>query len=88
MFSQMRSSKSESFREIERKIKEKFTYLNNKAFEYFISNVRGQTDSEERVRYDKVSPNFHINLFDSTVMAVKQAIIARDKKNKLVTWFD
>ncbi len=79
--------KSEAFREIERKIKEKkFTYLSSKAFEYCISNVKANEDAEERVRFEKVGENFRIDLFDSTVVAVKQAIIARDKKTKLNTW--
>jgi phage terminase large subunit-like protein len=80
--------KSEAFREIERKIKErKFTYLTNKAFEYCISNVKAVEDAEERVRFEKVGDNFRIDLFDATVVAVKQAIIARDKNSKLNTWF-
>jgi phage terminase large subunit-like protein len=79
--------KSEAFREIERKIKEKkFTYLSNKAFEYCISNVKANEDAEERIRFEKVAENFRIDLFDATVVAVKQAIIARDKKSKLNTW--
>lgn len=80
--------KSEAFREIERKIKEKkFTYLSSKAFEYCISNVKANEDAEERVRFEKVGDNFRIDLFDATVVAVKQAIIARDKNSKLNTWF-
>lgn len=80
--------KSEAFREIERKIKErKFTYLTNKAFEYCISNVKAVEDAEERVRFEKVGTNFRIDLFDATVVAVKQAIIARDKQSKINTWF-
>lgn len=80
--------KSESFREIERKIKERnFTYLHNKAFEYCISNVKAVEDAEERVRFEKVGDNFRIDLFDATVVAVKQAIIARDKSSKINTWF-
>lgn len=80
--------KSEAFREIERKIKAKqFTYLGNKAFEYCISNVKANEDAEERVRFEKVGDNFRIDLFDATVVAVKQAIIARDKNTKINTWF-
>jgi phage terminase large subunit-like protein len=79
--------KSEAFREIERKIKErKFTFLQSKAFEYCISNVKANEDAEERIRFEKVAPNFRIDLFDATVVAVKQAIINRDKKSKLNTW--
>ena len=80
--------KSEAFREIERKIKEKkFTYLTSKAFEYCISNVKANEDAEERIRFEKVAENFRIDLFDATVVAVKQAIIIRDKNSKLNTWF-
>ena len=80
--------KSEAFREIERKIKEKkFTYLSSKAFEYCISNVKANEDAEERVRFEKVAENFRIDLFDATVVAVKQAIIIRDKSRKFNTWF-
>lgn len=80
--------KSEAFREIERKIKDrKFTYLSSKAFEYCISNVKANEDAEERVRFEKVADNFRIDLFDATVVAVKQAIITRDKNNKINTWF-
>jgi phage terminase large subunit-like protein len=79
--------KSEAFREIERKIKAKqFTFLQSKAFEYCIANVKANEDAEERVRFEKVGDNFRIDLFDATVVAVKQAIIARDKKTKLNTW--
>ena len=80
--------KSEAFREIERKIKsKKFTYLDSKAFEYCISNVKANEDAEERVRFEKVGDNFRIDLFDATVIAVKEAIITRNKANKSNTWF-
>ena len=76
--------KSEAFREIERKIKAKqFTFYANKAFEYCISNVKANEDAEERIRFEKVGENFRIDLFDATVVAVKQAIIARDKNKKI-----
>jgi phage terminase large subunit-like protein len=80
--------KSESFREIERQIKaKKFTFLSSKAFEYCIANVKATEDAEERVRFEKVGDNFRIDLFDATVVAVKQAIISRDKNKKINTWF-
>jgi phage terminase large subunit-like protein len=80
--------KSEAFREIERSIKKKkFTYLSSKAFEYCISNVKANEDAEERIRFEKVADNFRIDLFDATVVAVKQAIITRDKNKKINTWF-
>lgn len=80
--------KSEAFREMERKIKAKqFCYLESKAFEYCISNVKATEDAEERVRFEKVGDNFRIDLFDATVIAVKEAIISRDKSNKIKDWF-
>lgn len=80
--------KSESFREIERQIKaRKFTFLSSKAFEYCIANVKATEDAEERVKFEKVGDNFRIDLFDATVVAVKQAIISRDRNKKINTWF-
>ena len=80
--------KSEAFREIERQFKaRKFTYLSNKAFEYCVSNVKATEDAEERVRFEKVADNFRIDLFDATVVAVKQAIISKDRNKKINTWF-
>jgi phage terminase large subunit-like protein len=80
--------KSESFREIERQIKaRKFTFLSSKAFEYCIANVKATEDAEERVKFEKVGDNFRIDLFDATVVAVKQAIISKDKNKKINTWF-
>jgi phage terminase large subunit-like protein len=79
--------KSEAFREIEKKVKAKeFTYMTNKAFEYCISNVKASEDAEERVRFEKVGDNFRIDLFDAVVVAVKEAIISRDKKKKIDNW--
>lgn len=80
--------KSEAFREIERKIKEKkFYYVHNKAFEYCIGNVKAMEDSEERIRYEKVSPNNRMDLFDATVIACKQFIIDNDNKKVAGNWF-
>lgn len=73
--------KSEAFREIERRIKtKKFYYLHSKAYEYCISNVKGSTDAEDRVRFEKVHQNQRIDLFDASVMACKSLIIDLDKK--------
>lgn len=80
--------KSEAFRDIERKIKDKkFYYLHNKAFEYCIGNVKAVEDADERVRFEKVAPKKRIDLFDATVIACKQYINDKDKKSKLSGWF-
>lgn len=80
--------KSEAFRDIERKIKDKkFYYLHNKAFEYCIGNVKAVEDADERVRFEKVAPKKRMDLFDATVIACKQYINDKDKKNRLSGWF-
>ena len=79
--------KSESFKALELSIKRRtFTYLSSKAFEYCISNVKATEDSEERIRFEKISDKFRIDLFDATVIAIKQYIIAKDKKAKINDW--
>lgn len=80
--------KSEAFREIERKIKDKkFYYMHSKAFEYCINNVKAVEDSEEKVRFSKVADLRRIDLFDATVMACKEMILVKDKISKLEDWF-
>lgn len=78
--SQRPVEKTEAFREIERKvIKQQFYYLHNKAFEYCISNVKAIEDTDEFVRFQKVMPTQRIDLFDATVIACKQKLIANEK---------
>jgi len=73
--------KSEAFREIERKIKKReFYYLHSKAFEYCISNVKGTTDAEDKVRYEKVHENRRMDLFDASVIACKSLIVDINKQ--------
>lgn len=80
--------KSEAFRHIERQIKaRRFYYCHSKAFEYCIGNVKAVEDPDERVRFEKIAPERRMDLFDATVIACKQAIIAADRKNKLNKWF-
>lgn len=81
--------KSEAFREIEKRIKEKkFYYVHSKAYEYCISNVQGRADHEDRVKFEKVHDNHRIDLFDASVIACKTLIIENDKRTKLKEWFD
>lgn len=81
--------KSEAFREIEKKIKErKFYYVKSKAFEYCIGNVMGNTDAEDRVRYQKIHDNSRMDLFDASVIACKSLIMALDKKKFNKSLFD
>ena len=80
--------KSEAFRYVEKQIKDKkFYYLHSKAFEYCIGNVKAVEDFDERVRFEKVAENARMDLFDCTVIAVKQHIVDKDKKGKATSWF-
>lgn len=80
--------KSEAFRELERKIKAlKFYYCHSAAFEYCISNVKAVEDSAERVKFEKVAPEQRIDLFDVTVIACKQSIIAKEKSSGRGDWY-
>lgn len=81
--------KTEAFREIERKvIKQQFYYLHNKAFEYCISNVKAIEDTDEFVRFQKVMPTQRIDLFDATVIACKQKLIANEKSANAAAFLD
>ena len=77
---QLYVEKTEAFREIEKKIQTKrFYYLHNKAYEYCISNVKALEDSDDFVRFQKVTPNQRIDLFDASVIACKQLLKGNEK---------
>ena len=80
--------KSEAFRYIEKRIKDKaLYYVHNRAYEYCIGNVKAVEDPDERVRFEKVDPEHRIDLFDAGVIACKQHIIEQDRKAKISSWF-
>lgn len=77
---QLYVEKTEAFREIEKKYNmREFYYCHNKAYEYCVSNVKAVEDSDDFVRFQKVMPNQRIDLFDSSVIACKQLLIANEK---------
>lgn len=81
--------KTEAFREIENKfILRKFYYLHNRAYEYCVSNVKAIEDSDEFVRFQKVMPTQRIDLFDASVIACKQKLIAKEKSNNARAYLD
>ena len=80
--------KTEAFREVEKKIKKQhFYYVNSKAFEYCIGNVKAVEDSDDFVRYEKIMPKQRIDLFDCSVIACKQLLIGEEKSNNAKEWF-
>ena len=81
--------KTEAFREIEKKYTlKKFYYLHTKAYEYCVSNVKAIEDSDEFVRFQKVMPTQRIDLFDASVIACKQLLIAGEKSSNASMYLD
>lgn len=67
--------KSEGFRRIEVKVKNReFYYLGNQAFEYCVQNVRAIEKTDDMIQYEKVMDSQRIDLFDSTVFAACQML--------------
>lgn len=78
--SQRYVEKTEAFRMIEAKIiMGNFYFIHNQAYRYCISNVKAIEDSDEFIRFEKVMPNQRIDLFDASVIAGKQLLIAGEK---------
>lgn len=87
--SQRYVEKTEAFRLIENKIiLGKFYFMHNQAYRYCISNVKAIEDSDEFVRYEKVMPNQRIDLFDASVIAGKQLLIAGEKASNAQAFLD
>lgn len=78
--SQRYVEKTEAFRMIEAKIiMGNFYFMHNQAYRYCISNVKAIEDSDEFIQFEKVMPNQRIDLFDASVIAGKQLLIAGEK---------
>lgn len=78
--SQRYVEKTEAFRMIEAKIiMGNFYFMHNQAYRYCILNVKAIEDSDEFIRFEKVMPNQRIDLFDASVIAGKQLLIAGEK---------
>lgn len=86
---QLYVEKTEAFREIEKKIESgKFYYLHNGAYQYCISNVKAIEDNDDFVRFQKVTPNQRIDLFDASVIACKQLLIGSEKSTQAKAFLD
>ncbi|HGL1202551.1 TPA: terminase large subunit [Streptococcus pneumoniae] len=84
--------KSEGFRRIEFKVKNKeFYYLHSDAYEYCVSNVRAIEKVDDAVQYEKLDGDggtARIDLFDASVFACMQALANLGKGGDVMRFFD
>lgn len=84
--------KSEGFRRIEFKVKNKeFYYLHSDAYEYCVSNVRAIEKVDDAVQYEKFDGDggtARIDLFDASVFACIQALANLGKGGDVMRFFD
>lgn len=84
--------KSEGFRRIEFKVKNKeFYYLHSDAYEYCVSNVRAIEKVDDAVQYEKLDGDggtARIDLFDASVFSCIQALANLGKCGDVMRFFD
>ncbi|HEV1914814.1 TPA: terminase large subunit [Streptococcus pneumoniae] len=84
--------KSEGFRRIEFKVKNKeFYYLHSDAYEYCVSNVRAIEKVDDAVQYEKLDGDggtARIDLFDASVFSCIQALANLGKGGDVMRFFD
>jgi len=79
--------KSEAFRHIEAKVKDKkFYYLHSEAYEYCVANVRAIEQTDDAVRYEKVMPTMRIDIFDASVFACMEMLKNLSKTGTAKKW--
>ena len=81
--------KSEGFRRIEQKAKNKqFYYLGSSAYEYCIQNVRAIEKVDDMVQFEKVQEEHRIDIFDADIFATVRMLENLEKSQKAQGWLE